>query len=159
MLGRFAAAAALIALAAGCAGLAPAGRNAGRAPAPPAEASAPAPETAPAPQAPAAEAAPPVAAPDISAPPPRPRPRASASDDEIIVPGGRETQVPPPGGDPRSTEERIRDIRAWDQCVMGVQSSFESDPMSPQLETPEDYCSRTLGMADRLAVPFSRRER
>jgi hypothetical protein len=70
-----------------------------------------------------------------------------------------QTQVPPPAGDPRNNEERRADVRAWDQCVMQVQSAFDSDPMRPQLTTPEEYCSQSLGMAERMAVPVSRRQR
>jgi hypothetical protein len=84
---------------------------------------------------------------------------AARNDEEVIVPGQRERQVPPPDGDPRSTSERMQDIRAWDDCVLRVQAAFERDPMRPALEEPEDYCARSLGMADRLAVPQSRLER
>lgn len=148
MLRRLMAAAALAALAA-CAGMTPAGRNADEA----------APQTAaPAPTAPAPEAAPPpaAAAPEVSAPAPSAQ---RQDDDDIVVPGAVERQVPAPQGDPRSTAERVEDIRAWDQCVTQVQSAYERDPMRPQLELPEEYCSRSLGMASRLAVPESRLER
>lgn len=184
MLGRLAAAAALFAVAS-CAGLEPAGRNASRSPAPTRVATAPqagassaqmssppvtlpqaAPPTAAATQPPppppvATQAAPPspVAAPEVSAPTPRPAPRQQASGNDIIVPGQVERQVAPPQGDPRSVSERVRDIRAWDQCVMQVQGAFESDPMSPQLTTPEEYCRNSLGMANRDAIPASRRSR
>lgn len=186
MFARMAIVAAVIGLA-GCAGLEPAGRNASREPrsapppaAAPATTSAPAasPSVTPAPpppaqaqSAPAAapaaptpapqQAAPPVAAPRVSVPtPPPPRPaRAQSDSDDIVVPGQVQTQVPPPAGDPRTNEERIADIRAWDQCIMQVQSAFDSDPMSPQLTTPEEYCATSLGMADRRAVPVSRSPR
>jgi hypothetical protein len=79
-------------------------------------------------------------------------------DDEVVVPGQRERQITPPG-DPRSTSERMEDIRAWDQCVTRVQAAYERDPMRPQLDSPEQYCARSLGMADRDAVPMSRQER
>ncbi|HYD88702.1 MAG TPA: hypothetical protein VEA80_14605 [Vitreimonas sp.] len=180
MMRRVAIVAASIALAA-CAGLEPAGRNAGRAPAPPPAASTAAPAqtapTLPPPQtgaqpsaapttnpplvtAPAPTTTAPAAAPDVAAPPPtQPRRAQSDPDDAIVVPGQREQQVRPPAGDPRSIAERMEDVRAWDQCVMQVQSAFESDPMRPQLTSPEEYCRQSLGMADRLAVPASRRER
>jgi hypothetical protein len=74
------------------------------------------------------------------------------------VPGQGNVQVTPPG-DPRSNEERMADIRAWDQCVLQVQSAFDADPMRPQLTTPEEYCRDSLGMAERTAVPISRRRR
>jgi len=80
-------------------------------------------------------------------------------DDSIVVPGQRDVQVPPPGGDPRSNAERREDVRAWDRCVIGVQSAFESDPMRPQLTSPEEYCRESLGMSNRTAVPDSRRQR
>ncbi|MGE0531030.1 MAG: hypothetical protein AB7G40_00670 [Hyphomonadaceae bacterium] len=107
--------------------------------------------------------APPAAAPQVSVPAPAPaqetaapsRPRSA--DEDIVVPGQVTTQVPPPAGDPRTNEERRADIRAWDQCVMQVQSAFDSDPMRPQLTTPEEYCSTSLGMSGRTAVPIGRR--
>jgi hypothetical protein len=83
---------------------------------------------------------------------------AGRNSEEVIVPGQRERQVPAPA-DPRSTNERMQDIRAWDDCVMRVQNAFDADPMSAQLDQPEDYCARSLGMANRTAVPESRRER
>jgi len=99
-----------------------------------------------------------VAAPQVSVPTPPPS-RPQSADDDIVVPGQVQTQVPPPAGDPRSNEERRSDVRAWDQCLTQVQSAFESDPMRPQLTTPEEYCSQSLGMADRTSVPVSRRQR
>jgi hypothetical protein len=78
---------------------------------------------------------------------------------DVVVPGARQRQVPAPGGDPRSTAERMQDVRAWDQCVMRVQAAGEADPMRPQLTTPEEYCRTSLGMAERGAVPASRLER
>lgn len=183
MFARMAIVAAVIGLA-GCAGLEPAGRNAARstasaptpsatpapaatpAPTPPpaqtqtAPAAAPAPTPAPQQTAPQ-QAAPPVAAPRVSVPtPPPPTPaRAQSDSDDIVVPGQVQTQVPPPAGDPRTNEERRADIRAWDQCITQVQSAFESDPMSPQLTTPEEYCATSLGMSERTAVPISRAQR
>lgn len=185
MLGRIAVVAASVALAA-CAGLEPAGRNAGRAPAPPAPVTrttpppqqtttapqqqtvTPAPQpqaTAPAARAPALSVPPqasptPSAAPSAAAPTPAPQRSVSTDvDDAIVVPGQREEQVRPPSGDPRSTAQRMEDVRAWDQCVIQVQSAFESDPMRPQMTTPEEYCRSSLGMASRTSVPESRRQR
>jgi hypothetical protein len=102
-----------------------------------------------------------VAAPGVSAAPaPAPQPaQADADDGDIVVPGQRESQVPPPGGDPRSTAERVEDIRRWDTCVMQVQNAFDRDPMRPQLTSPEEYCSETLGMSSRTSVPDSRLQR
>lgn len=138
-----------------CANLEPAGRNAARDGVP---SSAPVATPAPAPPPASAQPAPQpsVAAPEVAAPEPTPAP-TRREDNEIIVPGAVERQVPAPGGDPRSRAQRMEDVRRWDQCVMEVQSAFEADPMRPQLDQPEDYCSRALGMADRLAVPESRR--
>jgi hypothetical protein len=31
--------------------------------------------------------------------------------------------------------------------------------MRPQLSSPEEYCSQSLGMSDRNAIPLSRQER
>jgi hypothetical protein len=180
MFGRVAAAAALIALA-GCAGMESAGRNASRSPeptrvatAPPAQVSAPAPQVAPAPAVsapPVAAAATPAPTSTASSPPPvgaqraapapqadQPVTTATRDDDDVVVPGQRERQVRPPNGDPRSNAERMQDIRAWDQCVVRVQSAYDRDPMRPQLDSPEDYCRESLGMADRSSIPLSRLE-
>jgi hypothetical protein len=106
-----------------------------------------------------------LAAPQVTAPAPAPTQetsapaRARSPDEDIVVPGQVETQVRPPVGDPRTNEERRADVRAWDQCLMQVQSAFESDPMSPQLTTPEEYCSQSLGMAERTAIPIARQNR
>lgn len=153
MLGRMAALAAL-AMVAACGSVQSAGRNArDSAPAapPPAAAPAPAPQQAPAPN---------VAAPDVSVATPAPAPQQtqgrSGGGGDIVVPGQVERQVPVPDGDPRSTAERMADIRAWDRCVMQVQGQASADPMRPQLEMPEDFCREELGMADRTAVPARR---
>jgi hypothetical protein len=161
MLGRTAALAALIAVA-GCAGMESAGRTAARAPEPYASAPPPPATTAPAP---AVAAPPPAVPPPVAAAPAPvaddpPATRASrGGNGDIVVPGARERQVEPPGGDPRSNAERMEDIRAWDRCVMRVQSAFDRDPMRPQLDSPEEYCRQSLGMADRTAIPESRLER
>jgi|CXWL01.1.fsa_nt_gi hypothetical protein len=167
-------------LIASCAGVEPAGRNSRR------EASTPPPVSQPAPAPRAAPALPPPtqtqsaqtqatpaplppppvetrAVPDVASqarvtPEPRPVRREPSEDDDIVVQGQAERQVPAPNGDPRSTIERVRDVRAWDQCVSRAQAAGEVDPMRPALETPEELCSRSLGMADRMAVPISRRE-
>ena len=121
----------------------------------------PASVTAPTPRAEPTPAAPPVAAPEVrvptptAAPPPRPR----SDDDDIIVPGQAQEQVIAPRGDFRSREQRNEDIRSWDQCVSSVQAVYERDPMRPQLDSPEDYCARSLGMASRDAIPESRLQR
>ena len=118
----------------------------------------------PPPAAPRATPAPTVAAPQVTAPastqpaPSQPS-RPLSDDDDIVVPGQVQTQVPPPAGDPRSNEERRADVRAWDQCLTQVQGAFDSDPMRPQLTTPEEYCSQSLGMSERTAVPISRQQR
>lgn len=171
-------------LMAGCAGMEPAGRNATRnAPAPTPVASAPARTTAPAqvasapmpapqPQRRAAITPPPqsVAPPPQTAPAPtvvasaqeaapaEPRRGIRTRPDDVVVPGQVQRQVRPPQGDPRTTSERMEDIRAWDRCVIEVQgAALDSDPMEPQLDTPEDVCRNQLGMADRLSVPYTTR--
>lgn len=141
---------------------------------PPPQATTPAPQAATAPQqrpplvvppsqqtAPVAAPPPPVAAPQVTVPTPAPSQpaRALSPDDDIIVRGQVQTQVPAPAGDPRSNEERRADVRSWDQCITQVQSAFDGDPMSAQLTTPEEYCAQSLGMSERTAVPFSRRQR
>lgn len=166
MIGRVAIVALTVSLA-GCAGLEPAGRNAARSPssAPPARAESPAPP--PAQTAPGQQTVAPTLAPAQQqvAPPPAAAQaeetqtaRAQSPDDDVVVPG-QVRPLPQPPGDPRTSEERIRDIRAWDQCVMQVQGAFDADPMSPQLTTPEEYCAQSLGMADRTAVPVGRQQR
>lgn len=140
-----------------CAGVTPAGRNAAGADAPlepPPAIAAPRPDTTPNP--PPAQPAP-VAAPNVSVPAPAPAPRRASGEDEIVIPGQAQRQITPPNGDPRSRAERIEDVRAWDQCVTGVQAAFDGDPMRPQLQSPEEVCANSLGMAARDAVPESRR--
>lgn len=102
--------------------------------------------------------APPVAAPSVAAPAADRQPRRS-NDEEVVVPGTITRQIPPPNGDPRTESERMQDINSWDRCVTHVQAAFESDPMRPQLQSPEEYCSQSLGMANRTAVPISRQSR
>ena len=120
-------------------------------------------QAAPPPAPPQRTQAPASVAPQVTAPPSTgPSPTAPArprADEDIVVPGQVQTQVPPPAGDPRTNEARRADVRSWDQCVMQVQSAFDSDPMRPQLTTPEEYCAQSLGMADRTSVPVSRRQR
>ena len=78
----------------------------------------------------------------------------TAGGGDIVVEGERPGPTPP--ADPRTTRERMRDIRAWDRCVMRAQHATADDPMRPELETPEDICRERLGMSDRLSVPISR---
>lgn len=148
-----------------CAGVTSAGRNADRVSETPAASTQTAQaqpqqqaQPAPLPPPPAETQGPPVASGVTIEPAPRPAPR-NTDNDEIVVESTRQSQVPPPEGDPRTNSERMRDIRAWDQCVSRAQSSGESDPMRPALDTPEELCSRALGMASRTAVPDSRLRR
>lgn len=172
---RCAAAFTSLVLLAACAGMEPSGRSAeqGAAPAPatrtlvepPPSASLPPPQQTPAPPPvaqqtpaptpPAAQQSEPAGVASPAVPPPPPVRRTTGN--EVVVPGVRERQVESPDEDPRSTTERMRDIRAWDRCVMRIQGRADSDPMRPQLESPEEVCSRSLGMASRTAVPDSRR--
>jgi hypothetical protein len=114
------------------------------------------PTPSPAPVTPPPSRLPPVAAPSVAAPVSAPPVTPNPDDDTVVVPGQVERQVRAPA-DPRSASERMQDINAWDRCVTHVQAAFESDPMRPQLDSPEDYCSQSLGMANRTAVPESRR--
>jgi hypothetical protein len=86
-------------------------------------------------------------------------PSKPPSDGGVTVPGIIERPVPAPPGDPRTMRERMRDIRSWDKCVLRAQAHGDTDPMRPQLETPEDYCRERLGMAGRTSVPFDRDRR
>lgn len=171
MLGRLAAAAALIALA-GCAGLEPAGRNATRAeapapppverrapvapppayvPPPPSQTySAPPPQPAPVTQ---AQSSPTVAAQSVAAPPP-PQQQADPNADVTVEAPARQLEAP--HGDSRSVSERREDIQTWDRCVLSVQQTYASDPNEPVLDTPEEVCRRQLGQANRTAVPAAR---
>jgi hypothetical protein len=134
-----------------CAGASSAGRSA--APPPPAAVEAPAlPAPTPQPTPPSA------AAPGVSVATPAPRASAAAEND-IVVPGQTRRQIPPPGGDPRTMTERRQDVRAWDECVSEAQTAFDSDPMRPQMQSPEETCRSTLGMVDRESVPQSRPRR
>lgn len=84
-------------------------------------------------------------------------PEAPASNSgEIVVPGAVEVPAPTPPGDPRSRAQRMRDIRAWDRCLIRAQAASDTDPTRYQPDTPEQTCRERLGMADRLAVPISR---
>lgn len=123
------------------------GEDVARAPAPPSAATE---RAAPAPAAPAES----VAAPGVTLPPePAPPPERPG---DITVPGA--VELPDPGpADTRTNSERRADIRAWDNCVMRMQNQAEDNPMRATLTTPEEACSRRLGMASRLAVPDSRR--
>ncbi len=94
-----------------------------------------------------------VAAPDV-VPPPAPRPRVS-NDEDVVIAGRQRQQVPAPA-DPRTTQQRMADIRSWDTCVLRLQGRAES-ATEPQMDSPEEVCRRTLGMANRNAVPISRR--
>lgn len=118
-----------------------------RAPPPPAASAAPAP-------APTAPAGPSVAAPGVTV---APVPQPPVREGDVTVPGQRELPAPSPTNDTRTNEQRMRDIRAWDQCVMRAQGAAESDSNRPQLTSPEEICSRSLGMGSRTAVPDSRR--
>ena len=172
MLRRYAAAAALIALA-GCAGFESAGRNSARGAAEPIPTTAPAPHSAPvapppsyvppppsqqqaqAPVQPAQQTQQPsVAAPSVSVAQQPPAPRADDDADVTVQAPARQVQAP--RGDPRSVSERREDIQRWDTCVMQVQQTIASDPLEPVLETPEEVCQRQLGQSDRNAVPTSR---
>ena|SRR5688572_23928024 len=158
MMRSVALAAALMGLAA-CAGFEPSGRgvdsSADAAPPPPVETVAP--RVQPTPQ-PAQPVGPVVTVPAPAPAPMTPPPVRTSGGEDVVVPGVRERQVPPPGGDNRSVSERMSDIRAWDDCVMRVQGRGESDPMRAQLDSPEDVCRERLGMSSRTSVPDSRRD-
>jgi hypothetical protein len=86
------------------------------------------------------------------------RTQPEPDDDEITVTGRVERPVPAPPGDPRTDAQRMRDIRSWDRCIIRAQSvaGGSDDPTRYQPLSPEEFCSRQLGMADRRAVPISR---
>jgi hypothetical protein len=92
-----------------------------------------------------------VAAEGVTVPPDAPPPPADPN--SVVVPGAVERPVASPSGDPRSAEQRMRDIRAWDDCVLRAQAAGEADPTRPSLDQPEDVCRSRLGMASRNAVP------
>ncbi|MGE0045030.1 MAG: hypothetical protein AB7J28_13620 [Hyphomonadaceae bacterium] len=78
------------------------------------------------------------------------------ADDGVVVRGQIERPVPAPPGDPRTSAQRMEDIRAWDRCVNHAQNIGDQDPTRYQAESPEELCRRTLGMADREALPATR---
>jgi hypothetical protein len=71
----------------------------------------------------------------------------------IVVPGAREP-TPLPPGDPRTTDQRMADIRAWDRCVMRAQAQMTEGQPGRLQDSPEEVCRRALGMADREAIPI-----
>lgn len=73
--------------------------------------------------------------------------------DTIVVPGRVDRPIPIPPGDPRTTLQRMADIRAWDRCVTSAQSASDTDPTRYQPLSPEEHCRDNLGMANRLAEP------
>ncbi|MGE0829915.1 MAG: hypothetical protein AB7O04_11255 [Hyphomonadaceae bacterium] len=77
----------------------------------------------------------------------------SGGDDDLVVRGQVDRQIPLPPGDPRTDAQRMRDIRAWDRCVLRAQSAADTDPTRYQAESPEELCASSLGMADRLSLP------
>ncbi|MFZ2029478.1 MAG: hypothetical protein WAU68_04150 [Vitreimonas sp.] len=177
MLGRLAAAAALIALA-GCAGMEPAGRNASRSDAPspaPVERrapvapppayvppppsptySAPPPQMQPQPQPiPQASSSPTIAAQSVAAPPPPPPEPAGDPNADVTVQAPAR-QLEAPHGDSRSVSERREDMQTWDHCILAVQQTYSSDPLEPETDSPEEICRRQLGQASRTAVPAAR---
>lgn len=105
---------------------------------------------------PAEPVPPPVAVAANVAEPTPSAPARDANNGEVIVPGVVHRQVQPPNGDPRSTQERMADIRSWDHCVMHAQN-VQSDPLRPITDTPEDICRQRLGMNNRTSVPDSRK--
>lgn len=74
---------------------------------------------------------------------------------DITVPSPLEEPTPQPPGDPRTTEQRMRDIRAWDRCVSRAQAQqSEARPGQAIMDSPEEICSQSLGMRDRTSVPY-----
>jgi hypothetical protein len=71
-----------------------------------------------------------------------------AAEELVIEP--RQKRAQSPDGDPRSVGEMREHRTAFDQCVV---TAPEHDMAHPVDSTPEEYCSRVLGMADRDAVP------
>lgn len=74
---------------------------------------------------------------------------------DINVPAPVEEATPQPPGDARTGEQRMRDIRAWDRCVSRAQGQMdEARPGQAILESPEEICTRALGMRSRESVPY-----
>ncbi len=80
---------------------------------------------------------------------PAPPPEAGDPDD-IRVPGQNEP-TPLPPGDPRTGDQRMADIRAWDRCVMRAQAQMTDGQPGRLQESPEELCRRALGMRDRTS--------
>jgi hypothetical protein len=84
---------------------------------------------------------------------------ANEADPEIVVPGTKERPVEAPDGDPRPAAERRSDRLAYDRCVMRAQMRQSEDAYVNAVSlSPEEACSRALGMQDRKAVPNKRRK-
>lgn len=72
------------------------------------------------------------------------------SEDVVIAPEAK--RATPPDGDPRSIGEKREQAAAYDKCLLTAKERQMYDPVG---STPEEYCSRRLGMADRDAIPNS----
>ena len=79
-----------------------------------------------------------------------------AASGEVVVPGAITRPVAPVPADPRTSAQRMRDIRSWDRCVMRAQAASDTDPTRFQEDSPEDLCRRSLGMPDRESLPLTR---
>lgn len=98
------------------------------------------------------ESAPAEVAVEAQADPPAPPP-GSGDPEAIVVPGERDP-LPTPPGDPRTTNERMADIRAWDRCILRAQAQGTDGQPGRLQESPEELCRRALGMRDRESIPY-----
>ena len=85
-----------------------------------------------------------------------PPPQSSGA--EVAMEAANDPAPPAPGtivvpGDPRTVDQRMTDIRAWDRCVMRAQAQMTDGQPGRLQDSPEEVCRRALGMADREAIP------
>lgn len=87
-------------------------------------------------------------------------PKDEPDDGSVNVPGAIDRPVVAPDGDPRTPDQRRRDARAYDRCVMRAQAKqSDNDRANPVGADPEEACRSRLGMSSRDSIPDSRLKR
>jgi hypothetical protein len=72
------------------------------------------------------------------------------AEDIVIAPNQKRAESP--DGDPRSVAEMREHRQAFDKCTVNAP---EPDMFRPVDSTPEERCSKMLGMRNRNAIPDS----
>lgn len=81
-------------------------------------------------------------------------------DGSVNVPGTVDRPVAAPDGDPRTPDQRRRDARAYDRCVVKAQNrQSDNARANPVGADPEEACRARLGMSSRDSIPDSRLKR